>query len=429
MVFTLTAVFIVGAVFNSFAGEQTDSLRAQADLIEAVIEREGLDVLDGISTGTAYRVSVIDESGRVVYDSSVSTRLLDNHLKREEVKQAFESGEGISMRRSETVSSQVCYYARLMDNGMVLRISSTEFTLGALLPDLFIPFLVLTILAIAISVCIAYYLSNAVTEPINNIDPVHPDERDVYEELKPFVRRINSQNRLLQEQMEQLKEQHKKRDKLRREFTANVSHELKTPLTSISGYAEIIRDGLVKKEDIPNFSGRIYDEAQRLIALVSDIIKLSQIEDKDTVLKFEEIDLKALCEDTAKRLMPIAAKRNITLAVAAKECKISGCRPVIEEIVFNLCDNALKYNKENGRVDIILENKALTVKDTGIGIEEDELERVFERFYRVDKSRSREIGGTGLGLSIVKHGVSAHNARIEIKSKVNEGTEITVFFV
>lgn len=428
MVFALTAIFTIGTISRSFAAVQTDNLKAQADMIEAVIEREGIDALKGITTGTGFRVTVVEKSGEVLYDSIADTRFLGNHIEREEIREAFEAGEGTSTRYSETVSGTVCYYARLMESGNVLRLSSTEFTLGALIPDLFTPFLVITILAIAIAVCIAYYLSNTVTEPINNIDAENPDERDVYDELKPFVRRINKQNRQLQAQMEQIKIQHNKQDKLRREFTANVSHELKTPLTSISGYAEIMRDGLVKEEDISEFSGRIYDEAQRLISLVGDIIELSQLEDKDTKLNLEQLNLKAVCEDTAKRLSSLADKRGITININADDSMIFGCRPIIEEIVFNLCDNAVKYNKDGGRVDIILKDNALTVKDTGIGIEEKELERVFERFYRVDKSHSRKIGGTGLGLSIVKHGANAHNARIDIKSRINEGTEITLIF-
>ncbi len=427
-VFVLTAVFIVGAVSQSFADAQTDGLKAQADMLEAIIEKEGLEVLNGITTDSGFRVTVVEKDGTVKFDSSADIAGLDNHIDREEIREAFEQGEGKSVRRSATVSGTACYYARLLENGTVLRLASMEFTLGALLLDLFNPFMVLIILAIAIAVCIAYYLSNTVTVPINSINVEHPDERDVYEELKPLVRRINNQNRQLQNQMEQLKQEHNKQDKLRREFTANVSHELKTPLTSISGYAELMKNGLVKNEDVPSFSGRIYDEAQRLIALVGDIIELSQLEDKDTVLKFEQIDLKAVCYDTLNRLQPLAKKQNITLNMEAEGCVIDGCRPIIEEIVFNLCDNAVKYNKEGGRVDVILKSGALAVRDTGIGIPNDELERVFERFYRVDKSRSRAIGGTGLGLSIVKHGANAHNARIEISSQVNKGTEITVFF-
>ncbi len=428
MVFVLTAVIVIGAVSRSFADEQTDNLKVQADMIEAIIAREGLAVLEGISTDNGFRVTVVQADGTVKYDSSADIKVLPNHLGREEIKEALESGEGTAIRRSETISGQVCYYARLMENGDVLRLSTTEFTLGALVLDLFTPFLVLTILAIVIAVCIAYYLANAVTEPINSIDAKNPDERDVYDELKPFVRRINSQNRLLRSQMEQLKAEHNKQDKLRREFAANVSHELKTPLTSISGYAEIMRDGLVKKEDITEFSGRIYAEAQRLIALVGDIIELSQLEEGSPAHKFEQVDLAAVCLQTVKRLEPIAKKSGVTFITEAEPCIIQGVRLIIEEIVFNLCDNAMKYNKEGGQVLVTVKNNTLTVRDTGIGIPKDELERVFERFYRVDKSHSRATGGTGLGLSIVKHGVLLHNAGLEIESEPQKGTAITVKF-
>ena len=275
-------------------------------------------------------------------------------------------------------------------------------------------------------------MSKSVTEPINKIDLESPDERDVYPELKPLVRRINGQNRQIQRQMDELKLEHAKQDAMRREFTANVSHELKTPLTSISGYAEIIREGLARPEDISRFSGKIYDEAQRLITLVGDIIQLSQLEGKELQPQKVEIDLYETCLGVISHLEHAAEKRGIHFTLQGTHATFLGLEQIIDEIVYNLCDNAIKYNKENGAVTVSVSEDAdwatLEVADTGIGIPNEELDRIFERFYRVDKSHSKEVGGTGLGLSIVKHGAAYHNAVIEVKSEVGKGTVISIRF-
>lgn len=225
--------------------------------------------------------------------------------------------------------------------------------------------------------------------------------------------------------------EHESRERLRREFSANVSHELKTPLTSISGFAEIIRDGMVRSEDIPRFAGKVYDEAQRLIALVGDIIRLSRL-DEGAVGEFEPVELLAVAEAAAARLREQAGKRGVTLSVTGEKAEIFGVRQVIDEIAANLCDNAVKYNIEGGSVRVSVERGAgtvtLAVSDTGIGIPECEQARIFERFYRVDKSHSREIGGTGLGLSIVKHGAAVHGAAIHMESAPGKGTCIQVVF-
>lgn len=218
------------------------------------------------------------------------------------------------------------------------------------------------------------------------------------------------------------------RESLRREFTANVSHELKTPLTSISGFAEIIMNGIAKPEDIPHFAGNIHKEASRLITLVGDIIKISQLDEGITEAKREDVDLFELSQSVAQSLKPIAQKLGITISVDGSHETVFGIYDILEEMIYNLCDNAIKYNRNNGKVIITVKNKTVSVKDTGIGIDKAEQERVFERFYRVDKSHSKEIGGTGLGLSIVKHGAIFHNAKIVIESKINKGTEIKIEF-
>lgn len=222
-----------------------------------------------------------------------------------------------------------------------------------------------------------------------------------------------------------------RRDALRREFTSNVSHELKTPLTSISGFAEMIKAGDMPMETVVDFSQSIYDETQRLIGLVSDIIKITQIEEKSDIAKKEYVDIFAVAENVLMRLEPIAKKRNITMLLEGEKAVISGSGKIIEEIIYNLCDNAIKYNRDNGEVRVTVKNGEkviLSVEDTGIGIPIGERERVFERFYRGDKSHSKEISGTGLGLSIVKHGVLYHNAKISLESSEGKGSKFTIIF-
>ena len=222
------------------------------------------------------------------------------------------------------------------------------------------------------------------------------------------------------------------REELRREFTANVSHELKTPLTSISGYAEIMMNGLVQPSDMGRFSGKIYQEAQRLITLVGDIIRLSQLDEEKVQLEKRPVDLHMIASDVVKRLQDVAKKNQITLMMTGKPTVVNGNPQILDEMIYNLCDNAIKYNKPFGEVEVnvatIKDHQVLTVEDDGIGIPVDDQERIFERFYRVDKSHSRQIGGTGLGLSIVKHGAIYHKAKVELKSALGEGTTVRIVF-
>ncbi len=221
-------------------------------------------------------------------------------------------------------------------------------------------------------------------------------------------------------------------ENMRREFTANVSHELKTPLTSISGTAEIIKNGFVKPEDIPHFAGNIYEEAQRLIALIGDIMRLSQLDEDSLPLEKQPVDLYALASSVLHRLEDTAQKKGISFALSGQRTIVSGVPQVLDEMIFNLCDNAVKYNRENGHVRVCVsteqEHAVLRVEDDGIGIPAADRDRVFERFYRVDKSHSKEIGGTGLGLSIVKHGAMFHNARVSLESELGKGTTVTIVF-
>lgn len=292
--------------------------------------------------------------------------------------------------------------------------------------------LVLFVVSVLLSFVLAKLVYNSVINPINAINIENPDDDVEFVEIRPLVERINTQNKQIKQQMDELKTEHEKQNKLRREFTANVSHELKTPLTSISGYAEIMRNGFAKPEDISRFSGIIYDETQRLITLVGDIINLSKLEEKEVLHEKKMIDLYEISQNVVSRLSAVASKKGIKFTIDGTEEKIYGVEYIIDEIIYNLCDNAIKYNKENGMVMIDIRKidgiTEYTVTDTGIGISKYELDRVFERFYRVDKSHSREIGGTGLGLSIVKHGVSYHGGEVSIKSELGSGTSIKIRF-
>ena len=223
-----------------------------------------------------------------------------------------------------------------------------------------------------------------------------------------------------------------KREQLRQEFTSNVSHELKTPLTSISGFAEMMKSGGTPDETVIDFSTSIYDEAQRLITLVSDIMKISELDEGAVPFEKESVDIFELSKDIIKRLTPIAEKRNISFSMIGDTARVYGVRKILDEMIYNLCDNAIKYNKENGSVDVIINqanNKtSVTVRDTGIGIPISEQSRVFERFYRVDKSHSKLVGGTGLGLAIVKHGAAYHDAEVSLGSTEGKGTSVTISF-
>lgn len=288
----------------------------------------------------------------------------------------------------------------------------------------------------AICVIAVYYISSGLTErivkPINDIDLNDDNQLSVYEELKPFSKKLTVKNKKLKKQMQRIKKENKLQEKSRQEFTANVSHELKTPLTSISGYAEILKNGMVKDEDIIRFSEKIYNETQRLITLVGDIIKLSRLDENAIEKQKDEIELYSLCKANILRLESSAKKKSVEFCLSGERAVINGIERIIDEMVYNLLDNAIKYNKDGGKVKINVSNLknevVLSVSDNGIGIAENDINRIFERFYRVNKSHSREIGGTGLGLSIVKHGAAVHNARLNVDSVLGEGTTFTLIF-
>ncbi|HOO79517.1 MAG TPA: ATP-binding protein [Lachnospiraceae bacterium] len=423
---------IVIVLQDYYTKEIINELKSEAIFIARGIELEGTDFFDGIDLENSHRITLIEPDGTVTYDSVVDVTMLENHLNRQEVKEALNNETGESVRYSTTLSQKTVYYAVRLDNGEVLRISTMKYTIWALLADMSHIFCILIAVATVLSVFLAYRIAESIIRPINEIDLQHPEVEQVYQELSPLTGRIMEQNLLIKEQIEEQKIEHESRDRMRREFTANVSHELKTPLTSISGFAEIIRDGLVKEEDLPRFAGNIYREAQRLIVLVGDIIKLSQLDGKEVAAPKEEINLYESAEAVIAHLLAAAERKNVSITMTGEPIKVMAVEQIVEEMIYNLVDNAIKYNKDGGRVTVsvnqIEDCKVITVSDTGIGIPKKEQERIFERFYRVNKSHSKEIGGTGLGLSIVKHGAMYHNAVITVESEEMMGTKITVSF-
>ena len=271
------------------------------------------------------------------------------------------------------------------------------------------------------TILLASWQTRRLIKPINELDIEHPLDNMIYDELTPLLTAMDRSNREKEEV-----------SNMRKEFSANVSHELKTPLTSISGYAEIMKNGLVRPEDIPKFSERIYKEARRLITLIEDIIKLSKLDEESVELEKEDVELYGLCREIVSRLTPQANLRNVQVTVQGEQVVYRGIRQILDEMIYNICENAIKYNKEGGRVIVwcgkTLNGITISVADDGIGIPEEHLDRIFERFYRVDKSHSKERGGTGLGLSIVKHGAILHGAKVQVESTIGEGTRIELLF-
>lgn len=535
VVLILGLAFVMGILYRYFGKQISTELEKEAFYAAQGVESSGMEYLEKLD-GKNSRITLIDQDGSVLYDSQAEASSMENHKDREEVKEAAETGKGKAVRTSETLSEKTIYYALRLEDGKILRVSSTQYSVLALVYQLIVPVLWILLLMIVLSGLFASRLSKKVVEPVNKLDLEHPEENEVYEEVAPLLSRMYKQNREIKNQIDTARRQQEEfaiitenmqeglvvidrytmilsgnasvwklfhvngpkngesvyvlnrseefqsiidkalggknneavlkvdgsdihvvanpvmreeqvegavlllvnvtekleREKLRREFSANVSHELKTPLTSISGFAEIIQDGYVKEEDVRAFAGRIYKEAQRLITLVEDVIRISQLDEGEVPYEWTETDLYQTAKNVFGTLSEAAKKQDVHLYIEGDRVQLHTVPNILEEVLFNLCDNAIKYNKPGGNVCICLteneESVCISVKDNGVGIPKEDQSRVFERFYRVDKSHSKEIGGTGLGLSIVKHGVSFLGGEVELESTPEQGTEITVSF-
>lgn len=541
MAVTLTTLLVCMALFIAilfpyFETQLSDELRNELEYLAPNVERDGLGYLERLGDGQN-RLTLIDADGTVLFDSDADPAQMENHADRPEVIQAIAEGAGESSRYSETLTEKTINCAILLENGQVLRISSTQYSSMALLASLTPSLLLVLIFAALVAVTIAYKLSQRLTKPLNEIDLEHPQVNQApYDELKPLLRRLHHQNRQIREQIQQLQAQKRQftaitdnmregflvldadglvlsynssatrllqpekpldghnirdltdepdfleslhgaqegehveslvplhgricqlfanpvyqestltgivlvlldvteqqeREGLRREFSANVSHELKTPLTSIAGIAEIMKSGMIAPADVPHFAGKIYDESQRLIQLVRDIIRISQLDENNIHDTPVPVELKKCAARNLSLLESAADAADVTLLLEGEEAVIQAVPAILDEMVYNLCENAVKYNKPGGSVTVTVRSDAahvtLEVADTGIGIAPEHHSRVFERFYRVDKSHSKEIGGTGLGLSIVKHGAAFHHAQVELESALDKGTTVRIIF-
>lgn len=367
------------------------------------------------------RVTLISSQGVVLYDSLENANAMGDHSSRKEFQDAVENGRGDSLRMSDTMGKHTYYYAIRLEDGNVIRIAESIDTLFPIMMRI-LPYLLLIAGGMLILAwLLGQYETNKIIRPINELDIEHPMENTIYPELTPLLERIENQ-----------KKENSAAEQIRREFSANVSHELKTPLTSISGYAEIMKNGMVREADIPVFSERIYKEASRLISLVEDIIKISKLDENVVGLDMEEVDLYTMTKEICHRLAPQAERKKVCVQMSGEPVLVKGIRQILDEMLYNIIENGIKYNKDNGNVDIWVGNTIfgpkVSVADTGIGVPEEEKDRIFERFYRVDKSHSGETKGTGLGLSIVKHGALLHNVKITVNSEVGEGTKVTLQF-
>ncbi len=529
-------VLIMGALYSYFSSVQMNQLHMQTALAAQGVNNEGLSYFDGLDISD-YRITLVSPDGSVLYDCRADAGTMENHLKREEIQEALKNGEGESRRFSSTLSESSLYCAQKLNDGSVLRLSVAQKSIFTLVLGMSQPICVVLVVAIVLSLYLAYRLSKNIVRPLNELDLDDPlSNNDGYDELSPLLKRIDRQQKQLKRQANEMQkkqdeftaitesmneglillnpkgtiisinpaaaklldagqfskgkniltvnrslalqevisdavagksaekiielhERHYQVDaspvisdgavggivlllfdvtekedaeQLRREFTANVSHELKTPLHSISGYAEIIKSDLISPEDIKPFASKIYSEAQRMIQLVEDIINLSHLDEGADSMSFEDCDLYLMAQDTVASLSSEADASDITVTLSGDSAVIKGVPHMLSGIIYNLCDNAIKYNRPGGKVNIDIRELAssaiLSVRDTGIGIPPEHQNRIFERFYRVDKSHSKEVGGTGLGLSIVKHAAKIHGAKVSVESTPGEGTCISLEF-
>lgn len=510
-------------------------MRDELSLAEAGVELGGQDYLESLPD-ERFRLTWIANDGSVLFDDQADEQSMENHLQREEVRQALESGEGQSTRYSNTMLRKTIYYARQLSDGTVLRISISRETMGVLILEMMQPILIVVIVALALAIVLAKGISERIVKPLNRLDLDNPMENETYEEIQPLLTRIHQQRRQIDLQLKILRQKndeftqitesmseglvlinksckilsinpaaralfntdakaigrdmlliesshemsdaimsalssghseiHLERNKreyqidvsriesdgmvvgavllsfdisermngerLRREFTANVSHELKTPLTSILGAAELIENGMVKSGDMPRFVGHIHDEASRLLVLIEDIIRLSQL-DEGQEIPSEMLDMNIIVSEAINELEDMAQRKKVSIRAKDEQpCPVKASPRLLHEIAYNLIENAIKYNVEGGDVDVSTERRdgkcVFTVSDTGIGIPAEHQERIFERFYRVDKSHSKASGGTGLGLSIVKHAAAYCGATIRLQSEPGKGTSISLSF-
>lgn len=387
--------------------------------LEHMEKHEIEDYLSYVSIKNRSRITLVGEDGTVLFDTKENAQKMGNHKDRPEIKKALEHGSGFDVRYSNTLRKTAYYASVHLKSGEVLRIGYISKSLISLVISIAPYYIAIFAVIVLISLAVAWKMSNTIIEPINNIDIHNPEPNFRYKEFNPLLIRIGKYN-----------DERKKNEKLRREFSANVSHELKTPITSISGYADLLRNGMVKPDDVEQFAEKIYKESERLINLVNDIIKLSRLDEKKVGIDVVSVKMDDLAKQVKESLNPVTDKYKVNFELDVENIRITAVELMMEELLYNLCENAIKYNRPGGYVKLSIHGDqsyvCITVEDNGIGIPKDCQNRIFERFYRVDKSHSKQIGGTGLGLAIVKHVVEYYEGNIEIDSDVGVGTRIQV---
>ena len=428
LIFLASLIFIMGISYNYFSSVQKNQLRNKTDLAVQGVALSGKTYFENLEVDD-YRITWISPDGDVLYDTDANSEKMENHLEREEVRLALETGYGEASRYSNTLADKQLYAAKRLPDGSVLRLSVVQMAVWTLVLGFAQPICFIILIAFVLSFILAARLAKKIVKPINEIDLSDPEQyygKENYKEIEPLLRHISLQRAQLKQDQAQIE----KNALIRQEFTANVSHELKTPLHAISGYAELLKNGLVKEEDIQPFAGKILGEASRMIKLVEDIIELTKLDNGGAEMQWEECDFFRITENAVDSLENAASEMDVSLCVEGKSAPMKAVPQLLYSIVYNLCDNAIKYNKRGGQVDVsVVQNEyktVLTVKDTGIGIPDESRERIFERFYRVDKSRSKDVGGTGLGLSILKHAVMIQHGKVDLHSDVDKGTEFVV---
>ena len=404
---------------NQFEQQVDREGKIISDALNEMNEQQQMDFLNSFSTDEPLRITLIEKDGTVLFDNMYSSNTLENHLQRPEVQKALQNQIGKDVRFSQTYGGYTYYFAVMLKQGQILRVAFITSDIVKLFANIIPIVCVCLVVSLIVGFLLARSMTQKIIKPINNMDFQKPTMNGTYEELRPLVQRVKRQN-----------EERSKNEKMRQEFSANVSHELKTPLTSISGYAELLESGLVQGDDVMNFAQKIHKEATRMSNLVNDIIKISKLDEHRVGIEKESVDLLKVVLDVKDRLELVAQKQKVTVRVSGQQVIVTAVEQLIDEMVYNLCENAIKYNKTGGFVyiNVGMENgrARLEISDTGIGIPKDCQDRVFERFFRVDKSHSRQTGGTGLGLAIVKHVVEYHNGSISLSSTPNQGTTIVV---
>lgn len=417
-----TLILVVGVFYELFQKEVLDDLK---NYTHVLAQSSALD--QNIKEYTAYekqlRITIIEPDGSIKYDSLTDIANIPNHGDRPEVKVAFEEGTGEAVRKSETSNRNTFYYAVRLDNGEVLRVAREADSIWSVFASVFPIIGGIVIILFIVCIGLAHMMTKSLVTPIEQLvkDLEHCEPISTYKELMPLIAMIRKQHDDILRSAQ-----------MRQEFTANVSHELKTPLTAISGYSELIENGMANDKDMRRFAREIHQNSKRLLMLINDIIQLAELDASEVEIPFDSMDLYEVAKSCINMIEINAQNHGVSLNIEGSHCEIIANKEMIEEVIFNLCDNAIRYNNRGGSVNVKVEadkgKAVLIVKDTGIGISKEHQERIFERFYRVDRSRSKSTGGTGLGLAIVKHVLTKHHADLVLQSEEGKGTEIKVVF-